>query len=149
MVPTIFFTIIYELLLFFTVSTPKRYRNGSDGGHSPLSNREGDWAELTFAKSSGTVSEDSVKNWPIGSLSKGVFERCTSTGSEDFSLLICLYAIKFVLPSFFTLVETILLKILAKPLFRNVKSPLPVDLRRSKRLCLNSLIKLIRRSLDE
>ena len=29
-----------------------------------------------------------------------------STGSEDFSLLICLDAIKFVLLSFFTVVET-------------------------------------------
>ena len=38
---------------------------------------------------------------------EGVFERRTSTGSEDVSLLICLDAIKFVLPSFFTLVETI------------------------------------------
>ena len=43
----------------------------------------------------------------LGSLSKGVFERRKSTGSEDFSLLICLYAIKFVLLRFFILVETI------------------------------------------
>ena len=42
----------------------------------------------------------------IGNLSKGVFERCTSTWSEDFFLLICLDAIKFVLLSFFKLVET-------------------------------------------
>ena len=43
----------------------------------------------------------------IGNLSKGVFERRTSTGSEDFFLLICLDAIKFLLFSCFTLVETI------------------------------------------
>ena len=38
---------------------------------------------------------------------EGVFKRGTSTGSEEFSLLICLDAIKFVLPNFFTPVETI------------------------------------------
>lgn len=43
----------------------------------------------------------------LGSSSKGVFERRKSTGSEDFSLLICLNAIKFVLLRFFVLVETI------------------------------------------
>ena len=37
-----------------------------------------------------------------GSVSKGIFERSTSTGSEDS----CLDAIKFVLLSFFTLLET-------------------------------------------
>ena len=42
-----------------------------------------------------------------GSLSKGVFARRTSTGSKTFSLLICLDDIKFVLHSFFTLIETI------------------------------------------
>ena len=39
----------------------------------------------------------------IGNLSKGVFERRTSTGSEDFFLLICFDVKKFL----FTLVETI------------------------------------------
>ena len=38
---------------------------------------------------------------------QGVFERRTSTGSEDFSLLIRLDAVKFVLLNFFTLVEMI------------------------------------------
>ena len=52
--------------------------------------------------------------------------------SADFSLLIYLDAIKFVLLSFFTLVKKIQLKILAKPLTRNVKSPLPVHFCRSK-----------------
>ena len=43
----------------------------------------------------------------LGSLSSNVFERRTSTGSELFSLLICLDESKFVLLSAFTLIETI------------------------------------------
>ena len=38
---------------------------------------------------------------------EGVFEQRTSTGNEDVSLVICIDAIKFVLSSFFTLVEAI------------------------------------------
>jgi len=72
----------------------------------------------------------------IGSLSKGVSERRgerrMSTGSEAFSLQICLDATKFVLSSFFTLMTTICPNIWAKTLPKNVKSPLPVDVRRSK-----------------
>ena len=40
-------------------------------------------------------------------LSKGFFEGRTSTGSEAFSLFTSPDDIKFILPSFFTLVETI------------------------------------------
>ena len=40
-----------------------------------------------------------------GTLSKDVFERCTSTGSEAFSLFICLDANKLVLLSFFSLLK--------------------------------------------
>ena len=43
----------------------------------------------------------------IRELNQGVFERQASTGSEDFSLLIRLDAVKFVLLNFFTLVEMI------------------------------------------
>ena len=43
----------------------------------------------------------------IGSLSKDVFEQCTSTGSEAFSLYTCLDANKFVLLSFFSLIKMI------------------------------------------
>lgn len=43
----------------------------------------------------------------IRELNQGVLERRTSTGSEDFSLLIRLDAVKFVLLNFFTLVEMI------------------------------------------
>ena len=31
----------------------------------PLQKREGNWAELTFSKTSGTVPRDLGKNWPI------------------------------------------------------------------------------------
>ena len=62
--------------------------------------------------------------------------RHTSTGSEALSLLICLDANKFVLLSFFTIITTALTtiypKIWAKTLPKNVKSPIPVDVRRSK-----------------
>ena len=50
----------------------------------------------------------------LGRLSKDVFERRTSTGSEAFSLIIRLDANKFVLASVFILVETILPKLWAK-----------------------------------
>ena len=60
-------------------------------------------------------------------LSKGVFERRTSKGSEAFSPIVCLDGTKFVLLSVFTLIETIWPKMWAKPLSKNAKSPLPVD----------------------
>ena len=72
----------------------------------------------------------------IGNLSKDVFERRTSTGSEAFSLLICLDANKFVLLSFFSLIKTIYPRVSTKPLPNDAKSPLPVDVRRSKTLLL-------------
>ena len=50
-------------------------------------------------------------------------KRCTSTGSEAFSLFICLDANKFVLLSFFSLIKTIYPRVSTKPL--------PVDVRRS------------------
>ena len=72
----------------------------------------------------------------IGNLSKDVFERRTSTGSEAFSLLICLDAIKFVLLSFFSLIKTIYPRVSTEPLPNDAKSPLPVDVRLSKTLLL-------------
>ena len=72
----------------------------------------------------------------IGSLSKDVFERRTSTGSESFSLFICLDANKFVLLSFFSLIKTIYLRVSTKPLPNDAKNSLPVDVRRSKTLLL-------------
>ena len=73
----------------------------------------------------------------LGSLSKDVFERRTSTGSEAFSLLICRGDKKFVLLSFFSLIKMIYLRVSTKPLPSDAKSPLPVDVRRSKTLLLN------------
>ena len=72
----------------------------------------------------------------IGSLSNSVFEGRTSTGSEAFFLFICLDAIKFSLLTFFSLLKTIHPRVLTKPLPNDAKSPLPVDVRRSKTLLL-------------
>ena len=60
-------------------------------------------------------------------LSKDVFKRRTSTGSEAFSLFICLDAYKFV----FCLPES-----LNQSLPNDAKSPLPVDVSRLKTLLL-------------
>ena len=75
------------------------------------------------------------------SLRKGVLERRTSTGSKASYRLICLDATTFVLPCFFTLIQTICPKSLVTTLSKNRKSPLPVDVRRSKTSCLSSLMK--------
>ena len=72
----------------------------------------------------------------IGSLSRDVFERRTSTGGELFSLLVCLDANKFVLLSFFSPLKTIYSRVSTKPLLNDAKSSLPVDVRRSKTLLL-------------
>ena len=72
----------------------------------------------------------------LGNLSKDVFERRTSPGSEAFFLFICLDAIKFSLVTFFSLLKTIYPRVLTKPLPNVAKSPLPVDVRRSKTLLL-------------
>ena len=85
----------------------------------------------------------------IGNLSKDVFERRTSTGSEAFFLFICLDAIKFSLLTFFSLLKTIYPRVLTKPLPNDAKSPLPVDVRRSKTLLLKlPNISSIRRSVS-
>ena len=72
----------------------------------------------------------------LGKLSKDVFELRTSTGSEAFSLFIYLEANKFVLLTFFSLIKTIYPRVSTKPLPNDAKSPLPVDVRRSKTLLL-------------
>ena len=69
-------------------------------------------------------------------LSKDVFERRTSTGSEVFSLTMRLYAKKFVLISFFSLIRMIYLRVSTKPPLNDAKRPLPVDVRHSKTLLL-------------
>ena len=72
----------------------------------------------------------------LGSLSKDVFERRTSTGSEAFSLFIRLDTTKFVLLSFFSPIKTIYLRVSTKPQPNAAKSPLLVDVRHSKTLLL-------------
>ena len=80
-----------------------------------------------------------VRAWAQqGSLSIGVFEQRTLTGSEPFSLSISFDAIKFVWLSVFTLIETICARICSKSRPRSAKSQLPVDAPRSK----TSLLKL-------
>ena len=54
-----------------------------------------------------------------------------STGTEAFSLFICLDANKFVLLNFFFLIKTIYPKVSTKTLPSDAKSPLRVDVRRS------------------
>ena len=56
-----------------------------------------------------------------GSFSSDVFERRTSTGSEPFSSLNCLDAIKFVLLRVFTLIEAICANICLKSLLKSAK----------------------------
>ena len=68
----------------------------------------------------------------IGSLRKGFFERRTSTEIKAFYRLILLDSTRFVLPCFVTRIQTICLKSLAITLPKNGRSPLPVDLCRSK-----------------
>ena len=84
----------------------------------------------------------------LGTLSKDVFERRASTGSEAFSLFICLDANKLVLLSFFSLLKTIYPRVSTKPLPNDAKSPLPVDFSRSKTLLLKlPIMKVIKRYL--
>ena len=68
----------------------------------------------------------------LGSLRSDVFVQRTSTGNDPFSLLISIDATIFVLPSVLILIETICPKICSKSRLKNPKSPLLVDVRRSK-----------------
>ena len=79
----------------------------------------------------------------LGNLSKDVFERRSSTGSEAFLLFICLDAIKFLSLTFFSLLKTIYPRVLTKLPPNDAKSLLPVDVRRSKTLLLKFPIKPI------
>ena len=73
----------------------------------------------------------------IRSSSSDVFEQSMSTGSEPFSLLISLDATIFVLPtSVLILIETICPKICSKSRLKSAKSPLSVDVRRSKNVAV-------------
>ena len=70
--------------------------------------------------------------WKVSGTISDVCKRRTSTGSEPFSLLICHDATKFVLLSVFTLKETIFSRLCSKTRPKTAKTPLPVDVRRSK-----------------
>ena len=59
----------------------------------------------------------------LRSLSKDVFERYTSTGSEAFYLFTRLDAIKFVLLTFFSLIKTIHPRVSTKPPSNDAKKP--------------------------
>ena len=65
-------------------------------------------------------------------LSRNSEER--TTGSEAISLLIYLHATKFILPSFLLLQRRFARNFRKKPLLKNTKSTLPVDMRHSIRL---------------
>jgi len=71
----------------------------------------------------------------LGSLRKDVLELRTSTGSEAFYIYASTLT-KFVLLSFFSLIKTIYPRVSTKLLLNDTKSPLPVDVRRSKTLLL-------------
>ena len=95
----------------------------------------GNWTQKIQAKKVNIISV--MKQYLqflslLESLSKDVFERRMSIGSEAFSIFICLDAYKFVLPSLFSLIKTIYPRVLTKLLPNDAKSPLPVDFRRSK-----------------
>ena len=73
-----------------------------------------------------------VRQLLIGSLSMHVFETRTATGSERFSLLTCLHTTAFALPSIFSPLEMLGIKIWKTPLSWHAKCPLPVVVRVSK-----------------
>lgn len=72
-------------------------------------------------------------------LSKGVFERPTSNGSESFSLIVCLDDTKFVLFIVFTLIETIWPKMWAKLLSKNAKVQFRLRCLTQKLFCLKTV----------
>ena len=64
--------------------------------------------------------------------SSNVFGWCTSSRSELFAFSICPDAPKYVLLSVFTLIETICPNVFSKSELKSAKSPLPVDVRRTR-----------------
>ena len=78
------------------------------------------------------LSKSRVHGEILGSLSMHVFETRTATGSELFSLLTCLHTTEFALPSIFSPLEMLGIKIWETPLSWHAKSPLPVVVRVSE-----------------
>lgn len=77
----------------------------------------------------GKWKEKAGKTVETLSLGSEVFVLRTPTGREPFSVLICLDATKFVLPSVSTLKEAICPNICLKTQLQRAKSSLPVDVR--------------------
>ena len=77
----------------------------------------------------GKWKEKAGKTVETLSLGSEVFVLRTSTGREPFSVLICLDATKFVLPSVSTLKEAICPNICLKTRLQRAESSLPVDVR--------------------
>lgn len=95
-------------------------------------------------KSQTQVSLDAMEEPPVVApeevIRSDVFERRTLTGSEPFSLSKSLEATKLALLRVSTLVETICPNICSKSRFKSSKSPLPVNVHRSR----TSLLRLLK-----
>ena len=96
-------------------------------------------------KSQTQVSLDAMEEPPVVPpeevIRSDVFERRTLTGSEPFSLSTSLEATKLALLRVSTLVETICPNICSKSRFKSSKSPLPVNVHRSR----TSLLRLLKK----
>ena len=79
----------------------------------------------------------------LGSSSTRVFETRTATGSELFSLSTCLHTTPFALPSIFSPLEMLGIKIWETPLSQHARCPLPVVVRVSKTCALKLPINVL------
>ena len=84
-----------------------------------------------MAKTSGTVTRDRRKYWPIGSL-KGVFERRTLTGSGFFYILVLWFRPNFQSNCLYKSKEAKQYKFYIVKGYLEGKTSLPVDARRPK-----------------
>ena len=122
---------------FFQVRKKSFFLSGSHRRGIISTTGYGSSPKVLLASSSLVTGNSHLANiQSLGTLSKDVFERRASTGSEAFSLFICLDANKLVLLSFFSPLKTIYPRVSTKPLPNDAKSPLPVDFSRSKTLLL-------------
>ena len=116
------------LLKFFLIVDSTNHGHRSHNGKDIRKLRRR-WRPETTTQNNNSAR---VLSLSLGSLSKDVFRRRTSTLSVPLFILICLVATKSVLLSFFTHIETICPKIRARSLPKKAKGPLTVDERRSK-----------------
>ena len=69
------------------LNTDSVSRVASKSAISPFQKREGNWAEFTCAKTSGTITRDRGKNWPFRCVPSN--SPCNNRGTHfDFSFLI-------------------------------------------------------------